>query len=431
MSTPIRLSSRYGLFLLVVSLFLVAACSDDDPSSPGTGADINGRVQLPNGRPGTEAAVYLTRVPESPPFLQPVFWDSTLVDAGGIYEFDGLNRGTYQVYAGVWSGGKSAFDLVTPFSGALDVPGEEGTKGENIVADLQLQTVQNDGQVKGMVFYDGGDLPAPVDSATVRLWIYEGPGLQLANETFSDANGSYAMTDVATGNYVVSAVKMFDISAPFPVYVSGESERFFSDGENHVTAPTLMLTDAMVEKPAVYIYPTEPGPFTVTLDLNNGTRLAFTEPEYGDGWNVAVAEDGRIDDQWDYLFYEAAINAWPLLEQGWCLAREDLSGELSNIVTDLGLNEAERADFLEYWTTRLPRHEWYLVKPVTGPDLDTWVGLDVNPTPDSVVRFWLFFQGVPEKMDVVPPPMPRVVRTGTTVVEWGGALLPQPATPGF
>ena len=179
MSTPIRLSSIYGLLLLVASLFLITACSDDDPSSPGTGADINGRVQLPNGRPGTEAAVYLTRVPESPPFLQPVFWDSTLVDDGGIYEFDGLNRGTYQVYAGVWSGGKSAFDLVTPFSGALDVPGEEGTKGENIVADLQLQTVQNDGQVKGMAFYDGGDLPAPVDSATVRLWIYEGPGLQL------------------------------------------------------------------------------------------------------------------------------------------------------------------------------------------------------------------------------------------------------------
>ena len=82
----------------------------------------------------------------------------------------------------------------------------------------------------------------------------------------------------ATGNYTVHAIKTFEIDAPFPVYVSGETEAFFCDGKTPVAAPTLFLYDAMVEKPAVYIYPEEPGPFTVVLDLNHGSRLTASSP---------------------------------------------------------------------------------------------------------------------------------------------------------
>ena len=425
MSTPTARPHRVGLPLFLAVLILVAGCSDDDPATPGTGADINGVVSLPSGQPAAKAPVYLTRTSGFFPVLAPVFMYSTVTSDDGLYEFDGLASGTYQVFAGVHDAGKAAFELVSPFSEGLEIPYEEGSgKGANHVTDLQLLAVTTDGEVTGEVYYEGGDLPAPVDSATVTLWEYVGMGLGQAGETLSDEKGSYGMTGVATGNYSVHALKIFEIEAPFPVYVSGETEAFFCDGKSAVVAPTLLLTDAMVEKPAVYIYPETPGPFTVNLDLNHGSRLAASEPDYGDGWRVDVAADGLIDGRWDYLFYEVAIRAWPLLEMGWCLPREDLASGLAGIVTDFGLTASERADFLDYWTTRLPRHDWYVVKPVVGDHLETWVGLDVVPAPDSVIRFWLFFEGSSGRVAITPPSMPRVARTGTTVVEWGGAVIP-------
>jgi len=424
MSTPTSRSFRAGLPLFLAVLLLFAACSDDDdPVRPGSDADISGLVNLA-GTMTEGATVYLAREPGFMPAAAPFVIDSTTTNADGLYEFDELDPWVYRVYAEVMGGKAGNTWLVSPFSGSitldeLNLP----DKGAGKVADLALREVAFEGVVSGDVWYQG-ETAVPVDSTDVRLFWYTAGALVLTHETLTNATGHYAVAGVPTGNYTVFAMKMFEISAPFPVFVSGESEPFFCNGEGHVEAPRLWLYDSLVEKPAIYIYPEEPGPFSVTLDLNNGTRLAATEPEYDNGWKVDVAEDGRIDDQWDYLFYEVAIAVQPLLEQGWCLARTDLAAGLADIVTDFGLNEAERADFLEYWTTRLPRYDWYLVKPVLGPGLDTWVGLDVTPRPDTVLRFWLFFQGVSERVDIDPPSVPRMARTGTTVVEWGGALLP-------
>jgi hypothetical protein len=208
------------------------------------------------------------------------------------------------------------------------------------------------------------------------------------------------------------------------MFMSAESEVFFSTGKDRIRLDSLILREVMVEKPAVYIYPEVAGRFEVALEFGAGVGLTASEPEYGDGWDVQVAGDGRIDGTWDYLFYEISLKGWPRIPSGWCLAHSDLAGGLASISTELGLNAAERADFLDYWLPRLPRRDYYEIHPVLGSDLDAWVELDVKPAPASVLRFWLFMRGADEPVDLPAPRIPSSERSGTTVVEWGGAVIP-------
>ena len=182
--------------------------------------------------------------------------------------------------------------------------------------------------------------------------------------------------------------------------------------------------DVMVEKPAIYVYPEEAGRFQVNLVFGEGVRLTASDPDYGAGWDVFVAETGRIDGSWDYLFYEIAMRGAPLIAEGWCLSWDELSAGLESITVAVGLTPAERDDFLVYWLSRLPRHNYYEIHPVFGSDLDAWVELDVTPVPDAVLRFWMFFRGRDTAAELPVPRIPAVERVGTTVVEWGGAVIP-------
>ena len=227
-----------------------------------------------------------------------------------------------------------------------------------------------------------------------------------------------------TVNCVVVSNKVIGIYAPFTLFLTAQSGVFVCAGDDLAKVEDLLLHDTLVEKPAVYIYPREPGVFEIELEMGPGVRLAASDPAYGDGWSVFVDGDGRIEGTWDYLFYEVGLRGSPRIGTGWCLAWPDLFDDLARITADLGLNAGEREDFLAYWRARLPRRDFYEIHPVLGKDLDPWVTLNVHPAPETTLRFWLFFEGRDDRAELVPPALPPVERKGTTVVEWGGALLP-------
>ncbi len=407
------------LFLLtIVFLIPMAGCDEDDPTGPVIGTDISGVVRNPNGIPAAGAAVYLGRDPEWFPGLATAVFDSILADGSGRYKFDQLDMGDYRVFGGVWAQGGRGYSQVSPFSPPLSV----AEKSAGHYVRLSLKEMDNQGEIEGEVFYEDGSRLVPADSATVTLHRYEGLGFVGGGDASTNPAGNYSMKDVHTGNYTATAHKVFSSDAPYPLYLSAESEAFFCDGKALVGVERLILRDIMVEKPAVYIYPELPGRFQVSLEFGAGIRLAASEPDYGDGWDVAVDADGRIDGTWDYLFYEIAMRGEPRIPVGWCLPWDGLNEGLESIVTDLGLVAGEKEDFLLYWRSRLPRREYYEINPVMGDDLDAWVKLAVDPAPDSTLRFWLFFRGSDEAVDLTEPVIPAFERTGTTVVEWGGAV---------
>ena len=423
MFTPCSRFQRliFPFLFTVLTLVLASGCSDDDPTGPSVpDVDISGVVRNELGNPVPEATVYLGRDPDFPPMMATIVFDSVLADDGGRYVFDELDTTTYRVYAGVWGLGGEYFSLVSPFSRPLYI----AAKSAGHIADLSLQEMAAEGVVTGKVFHDGGQSLVPADSATVILHRYEGAVLVVVDETATNADGRYVLVGVKTGNYIVTAGMVLNTEAPFPLFISAESEAFFCDGENLARVGDLILEELMVEKPAVYIYPAQQGNFQIDLELGPGVRLTASEPDYGAGWDVFVDDDGRIDATWDYLFYEIAMRGAPLIAEGWCLSWSELSTGLESITDAVGLTPAERDDFLVYWLSRLPRRDYYEIHPVFGSDLDAWVKLDVTPAPDAVLRFWMFFRGRDTAAELPAPRIPSVERTGTTVVEWGGAVIP-------
>ena len=241
------------------------------------------------------------------------------------------------------------------------------------------------------------------------------------------ADGSYSLTDIATGNHIVSAELHVEVGdGPFTL-VTAETPIFFVATPTGMTLDPLMLTDVYVDKPAVYIYPETPGEFTVTLGLGRGVRLTASDPVYGEGWSVSVDADGRIDDTHDYLFYELGMSRPDLPAEGWCLDGTQIVDELEALAARCGLNTNESAEFVDYWADRLPDNPHWLAYPVLDADLNRWATLDVTPAPDSVLRVWVFFVPSQTVRDLPVPVLPTFTREGTTVIEWGGGVLPRPS----
>jgi hypothetical protein len=158
-----------------------------------------------------------------------------------------------------------------------------------------------------------------------------------------------------------------------------------------------------------------------------------TIPDYGAGWQVTATPDSKITDKktgetYPYLYWAGINIGVPEITEGWLVERANTEAFLVEKLTTLGLSEQEISDFNEYW---IPRFEdegadqykiMFLPQQVFEPMAPlTVVG---DETPDSIIRVMMYAQPAHDG-DVLPeqilPPTP--VRTGFTVVEWGGAMF--------
>ncbi len=409
------------LFITLLILCLVLGCDGDSTLIPHD--TIIGRVSMADGQAAPEGTtVFLVRVPLWYGIFLAVV-DSTHTGPGGLFSFTGAEEGSYVLTAGVYvQGGASGWSHVAPLSETVEVPAADKVDGQVMIF---LEAVVQGAEVEGVAMQNG-ETTEPADFAAMQLWRLEGPSFTLVDSVRSSTDGSYRFTDVWTGNHIVYGTKELVGDMPHPVPIAAESPIFFSRSQGVAVLDTLWLTDIGVDKPAVYIYPERAGRFTVDLGLGRGVRLTASDPAYGSGWNVFVDADGRIDDNHDYLFYELGLPAPALGAAGWCLDGADLAAELAELVARYGLNEAETAAFVAYWRERLPDSPYWLAQPVVGADLDRWAILHVSPAPDSVLRLWIFFRPSAEEVSLSAPTIAPFTREGTTVVEWGGGVLPRP-----
>ena len=411
--------------LLVVSLMilgLICGCDDDPTAIPHD--TIIGQVRLADGGDAPDGAtVFLVHVFPWYGFFFDVV-DSTQTGPAGLFTFNGVEENRWVLMAGVYGqGGESGWSHVSPLSEVVEVPAAEKVDDRVMI---YLEAVEQGAVVEGVAMQHG-EPPAPANDAMMHLWRQEGPNFTVVDSVLASADGSYRFTDVWTGNHIVYGKKdLLYGGMPPLIPIVAESPIFFCRPPDVATLDTLLLTDIGVDKPAVYIYPNAPGRFTVELGLGRDVRLTASDPVYGEGWDVFIDEGGRIDDTHDYLFYELGMPSPNLRAEGWCLDGADLSAELADLVARHGLNEAETAAFVDYWEERLPDSPYWLALPVVGADLDRWATLDVTPAPESVLRLWIFFRPSAEEVSLPAPVVAPFTREGTTVVEWGGGVLPRP-----
>ncbi len=183
---------------------------------------------------------------------------------------------------------------------------------------------------------------------------------------------------------------------------------------------------AAAEKPVIYLYPEEECAVQVGLSLDGDLTVSY--PAYpDDGWSVTAAPDGTLTDAdgrtYDSLFWEAELNAEYDLSRGFCVAGADTAAFLEETLAALGLSEREANAFIVYWLPRMQDNAYNLITFQSDAYTDA-AELTVEPTPDTVIRVFMVWQGldsaieIPESILPTPP-----AREGFTVVEWGGAEI--------
>ena len=181
-------------------------------------------------------------------------------------------------------------------------------------------------------------------------------------------------------------------------------------------------TDA---KPVIYLYPE----FTqeVEVKLDYAGEFSCTYPEYQDGWRVVAHPDGTLVDPatgevYSYLFWEGISHTEYDLSRGYVVAGEDTAEFLEAKLAELGLSRAEANEFIVYWLPRMQGNAYNLVS-FQQEQYTNAAKLTITPEPDSVLRVFMAYKALDEKIELEEPTIAPFERKGFTVVEWGGTEL--------
>lgn len=179
-------------------------------------------------------------------------------------------------------------------------------------------------------------------------------------------------------------------------------------------------------KPVIYLYPTKTTDLSVTLTPQGG--FTKTEPAYGNGWNVTASPNGSLVNKADgqtypYLFWEGRGGLYFAPTKYWVVANADVHPFLVSTLAKLGLNDAETADFLEFWEPRMQAEPFYKIGFHGTNVMNQIAPLTVSQTPDTLVRILMDYEGLSSPIASNPPVLPETpVRNGFTVIEWGGVV---------
>ena len=178
-------------------------------------------------------------------------------------------------------------------------------------------------------------------------------------------------------------------------------------------------------KPVIYLYPETTCEVEVKLDYAG--ELTCTYPEYMDGWRVVAQPDGTLVDditgkEYSYLFWEGKSDAVYDFSKGYVIAGKDTAEFLEKKLNELGLNRKEANEFIVYWLPRMEENPYNLIT-FQNEGYTDYAKLEITPKPDSILRVFMAYKPLDEKMEVEEPVIEPVERKGFTVVEWGGTEI--------
>lgn len=195
-------------------------------------------------------------------------------------------------------------------------------------------------------------------------------------------------------------------------------------------------------KPAIYLYPKNKT--FVNVKVYPRGNFTFTDPVYdlNRGWDVWAEPNGQLEisnfkypmsnfKYYPYLYYEAQIKDEFIEkpEEGYVVRKDEIPELLSRIMPKLGLNTTETKQFKEYWERVLPESSYYFIGIMDPSNLDYIEPLEITPKPDSVIRVSLYFEPLEQFKTVSEPNIVTPVRSGFSVVEWGGLIKLHKDTP--
>ena len=187
-----------------------------------------------------------------------------------------------------------------------------------------------------------------------------------------------------------------------------------------------MCKEDVAYKPIIYLYPTET--ITVNVKLLNSDLINVSYPKYVDGWTVVANPYGNLYDiktnrNYYGLYWEGNNYSSEMTNEGFVIRGYDTTKFLEEKLELLGLNEREINEFIIYWLPKLEKNKYNYIRFETNESIDKYMPLLITPTPDSVIRVYMVYKPLNEKVNVNEQIINTPDRTGFTVVEWGGSKI--------
>lgn len=190
----------------------------------------------------------------------------------------------------------------------------------------------------------------------------------------------------------------------------------------------------VVLKPVIYAYNPEEIDASIKLDVEG--NLTFTYPDYEDGWNVRVMNNGLAlqsdpEKSYPYLFWEGENEGLTFQSSSasfnGCQINTDSTIQfLESQCANFGFTFFETADFITFWAPRIIKYPFAKIEFLVDDQYDVIGKLGVNPKPDNIRRVYILFKGQKEFNSSVHSNIEQIEpisRNGFTVIEWGGSEL--------
>jgi hypothetical protein len=107
-------------------------------------------------------------------------------------------------------------------------------------------------------------------------------------------------------------------------------------------------------------------------------------------------------------------------DKGFVVAQNEVHKFLLGKLKQLGLNDKETADFMEYWEPKMQGSPYYFVTFMGNQAMEELAPLEITPKPDTVIRILMDFVPLEKPIKVEGFNIRTPERKGFTVVEWGG-----------
>jgi hypothetical protein len=176
------------------------------------------------------------------------------------------------------------------------------------------------------------------------------------------------------------------------------------------------------KKPILYLYPkTETD---ITVSFAHPERLTTSYPKFNDAWKVRATPEGLLTDasgnKFYALYWEAESNFRPDQSTAFYVEKDDAIDFLQDKLSEIGLNDHERNEFMLYWLPILEENEKSLVRFAYTEELQADNAVKISPAPDSFLRVHIYVEKVSANPNLPEPTLSHFERKGFTAVEWGG-----------
>ncbi len=179
-----------------------------------------------------------------------------------------------------------------------------------------------------------------------------------------------------------------------------------------------------VDKPVIYFHTSETREFE--LSVNPAAPFSFVYPEMNGSWKGIAQPDGDIainGSEYPYLFWESKQDYFFKSEgNGFKVEKDEVIPFLTKKLTELGLNQKEKTDFITYWGPKMTENGTSFVQFSIDENCNQFATMNCIPAPQSLRRVYIqlaqwqpYFENFLNDQTFTAPAVSE-----WAILEWGG-----------